>query len=140
MLDAPNDAMALQMREKSRGTLEPAHVPGVPGGSGDGATPEALARPTGMSDAWRQRLFLFWMLGPMALIVLAVVAFPFMYNVAISLSNMNIYTMRDWHLIGFGQYARVFAEPAFWGVFGRTIVWTAVNVFFHVTLGVFLAV
>jgi arabinogalactan oligomer/maltooligosaccharide transport system permease protein len=137
MLDAPNDAMALQMREKSRGTMDPGPLPGAPT---NGATPEALARPSGMSEAWRQRLFLFWMLGPMALIVLAVVAFPFMYNVTISLSNMNIYTMRDWHLIGFGQYARVFAEPAFWGVFGRTIVWTAVNVFFHVTLGVFLAV
>ena len=133
MLDAPNDAMALQMREKSRGTMEP------DGSKRPAATDGALPA-SGRSEAARQRLFLWGMLGPMALIVLAVVAFPFLYNVAISLSNMNIYTMRDWHLVGFRQYASVFAEPAFWGVFGRTIVWTAVNVFFHVTLGVFLAV
>ena len=143
MLDAPTDAMALEMREKSRGTMEPG--PGSPGeSSGDGSprvpvTDGALPS-SGMSEEWRQRLFLFGMMGPMALIVLAVVAFPFMYNVVISLSNMNIYTMRDWHIVGFRQYASVFAEPAFWGVFGRTIVWTAVNVFFHVVLGVFLAV
>ena len=133
MLDAPNDAMALQMREKSRGTMEP------DGSKRPAATDGALPA-SGRSEAARQRLFLWGMLGPMALIVLAVVAFPFLYNVALSLSNMNIYTMRDWHLVGFRQYASVFAEPAFWGVFGRTIVWTAVNVFFHVTLGVFLAV
>jgi arabinogalactan oligomer/maltooligosaccharide transport system permease protein len=34
----------------------------------------------------------------------------------------------------------VFAEPAFWSVFLKTVIWTVVNVFFHVTLGVLLAV
>ena len=130
MLDAPNDAMALEMREKSRGTLEPL---------GGGQTLEA-PRPSRFTDAARQRFFLFAMMGPMALVVLVVVAFPFVYNVAISLSNMNIYTMRDWEIVGIRQYTSVFAEPAFWAVFGRTIVWTVVNVVFHVTLGVFLAV
>jgi len=128
------------MREKSRGTMEPGPLPGAPTPQGDGAPAEALAAPGRLSDAWRQRLFLIAMLGPMALIVLAVVAFPFLYNVTISLSNMNIYTMRDWRIVGFTQYVSVFSEPAFWGVFLRTIIWTVVNVFFHVVLGVFLAV
>ena len=116
MLNPPTDAMALEA-----------------------ATTAAGRRPR-LSDAWRHRLFLAALLGPTAVIVLAVVAFPFVYNVAISFSNMNIYTLRDWSLIGPQQYASVFAEPAFWSVFLKTIVWTAVNVAFHVGLGVFLAV
>ena len=115
MLNAPNDAMAMQAT--SIGTPK--------------------KRP---SADWGHRLFLLTLLGPTAVIVLAVVAFPFVYNVAISFSNMNIYTLRDWSLIGVGQYAAVFAEPAFWGVLVKTVVWTAVNVLFHVGLGVFLAV
>ena len=117
MLNAPNDAMGIEAAtlasEPARGRL---------------------------TEAWRHRLFLGVLLGPTALVVLAVVAFPFMYNVAISFSNMNIYTLRDWELIGLGQYAAVFAEPAFWWVFLKTILWTGVNVVFHVGLGVFLAV
>jgi arabinogalactan oligomer/maltooligosaccharide transport system permease protein len=98
------------------------------------------ARPPRLTEAWSRRLFLWALLGPTVLIVLAVVAYPFFYNVVLSLSNMNIYHIRDWDIIGFGQYASVFTEPAFWSVFLKTIVWTAVNMVFHVGLGVFLAV
>ena len=116
MLNAPTDALAI---EKAK-------------------TPPP--KPSRLTDAWRQRLFLVALLGPTALVVLAVVAYPFVYNVAISFSNMNIYTLRDWELVGFRQYGSVFAEPDFWIVFLKTIIWTGVNVFFHVGLGVFLAV
>lgn len=80
------------------------------------------------------------MLGPTVLIVLAVVAYPFFENVRISLSNMNIYHIRDWDVIGFQQYAAVLAEPHFWTILFKTIVWTLVNIVFHVGIGVFLAV
>ncbi len=115
MLNAPNDAMAMQVAASGKPRRRP-------------------------SADWQHRLFLLALLGPTAVVVLAVVAFPFVYNVAISFSNMNIYTLRDWHLIGVQQYAAVFAEPAFWSVLVKTIIWTAVNVVFHVGLGVFLAV
>ena len=116
MLNAPTDAVAV---EKAR-------------------TPPP--KPSRLTDAWRQRLFLMALLGPTAIVVLAVVAYPFVYNVAISFSNMNIYTLRDWEIVGVSQYVSVFAEPAFWAVFLKTIIWTGVNVLFHVGLGVFLAV
>lgn len=86
------------------------------------------------------RVFVGLMLAPAALVVLAVVAYPFFYNVVLSLSNMNIYHIRDWEVIGFHQYAAVFREPAFWQVLWKTVIWTVVNVFFHVVIGVFLAV
>ena len=127
MLDAPNEGMALAVRDGSRERAL------------EGAPPPAPRRFV-LSERARFRLFLAVLLGPAAAIVLAVVAFPFAYNVAISFSNMNIYTLRDWSLIGPQQYASVFAEAGFWSVFAKTIVWTVTNVVFHVVLGVFLAV
>lgn len=93
-----------------------------------------------MSDSLRHRLFLLALLGPTVLVVLVVVAYPFFENVRISLSNMNIYHIRDWEVIGFQQYAAVLAEPRFWEILWKTIAWTFTNIVFHVTLGVFLAV
>lgn len=93
-----------------------------------------------MSEQARLRWFLFILLAPTAFVVLAVVAYPFFFNVYLSLSNMNLYHIRDYEFIGFAQYVAVLMEPAFWTIFLKTIIWTLVNVFFHVSLGVLLAV
>lgn len=114
----------------------------------DDAPPEPPRPPEGrrsrrgrpLSEKARMRLFLLFLLGPTVLLVLAVVAYPFLYNVALSLGNMNIYHIRDWDVIGFAQYLAVFREPVFWSVLLKTFVWTGVNIAFHVGLGVFLAV
>jgi len=70
------------------------------------------------------------------------VFYPFLYNVVISFSNMNLRHIKDWQFIGLRQYIKVFTEPTepnFYIVFLKTIIWTTVNVFFHVVIGVFLA-
>ena len=85
------------------------------------------------------RRFAYMMLLPAALIVVAVVLYPFIYNFIISLSNMSMRHFHDWKIIGFGQYGKVFGEKLFYSVFAKTVIWTVVNVFFHVTIGVFLA-
>ena len=88
----------------------------------------------------RRKVFLWLLIAPTAVIVLAVVAYPFLYNVVLSFSNMNLYHIRDWDVIGLDQYAAVVKEPAFWRVLGKTLLWTIANVAFHVAIGVFLAV
>lgn len=80
------------------------------------------------------------MLGPALVLVLAVVLFPFLYNVLLSFSNANLYHIRDWSIIGPQQYVAVVKEPLFWGILAKTLLWTFLNVAFHVVLGVFLAV
>ena len=90
--------------------------------------------------ASRTPIFLSILLGPMLVIVGAVVAFPFFYNIVLSFSNANIYTIRNWKIIGFQQYLSVLSEPLLWQLLAKTIVWTVVNVFFHVVIGVALAV
>lgn len=87
-----------------------------------------------------ERLFIGLLLGPMVVLVLAVVAYPFFFNVILSLSNMNLFHIRDWEVIGFQQYVEVFREPRFWEILLKTIIWTLTNIVFHVTVGVLLAV
>lgn len=77
---------------------------------------------------------------PAALVMFGVVIYPFLYNVVLSFSNMSLRHFRDWHLTGLKQYAQVFSDKIFYSVFFKTLVWTFVNIFFHVTIGVALAV
>ena len=76
---------------------------------------------------------------PSFLVLGFVVIYPFIYNVVISFSNMSLGHFRDWNLIGFDQYLRVFREKVFYTLFFKTLGWTFVNVFFHVIIGVALA-
>ncbi len=77
----------------------------------------------------------FWFLLPTAVVLLAVVAYPFIFNVYVSLTNWNMYHFRDPQLKGFVHYARIFMEPDFYHIFGKTIAWTVINLIFHFTLG-----
>lgn len=88
------------------------------------------------------KLFIAFLVAPAFLILFAVVLYPFLYNVVISFSNMNLRHIKDWSFVGLGQYVKVFTEPTqpdFYAVFVKTIIWTVVNLVFHVVLGVFLA-
>lgn len=90
----------------------------------------------------RAKLFIFVLVAPAFVVLLGVVVYPFCYNVILSLSNMSLRHIRDWSLIGVDQYVKVFTQPSqpdFYIVFLKTIIWTVVNLFFHVTIGVFLA-
>ncbi len=85
-----------------------------------------------------QRLAYAFLL-PGLLAILAVVFFPFVFNVAISVSNFSLRTFRDWQLIGLHHYAEVLMDPHVYAVLGKTLLWTFTNVGLHVTIGVCLA-
>ncbi|MBD3290341.1 ABC transporter permease subunit [candidate division KSB1 bacterium] len=88
---------------------------------------------------------------PAFFVMSLVVVYPFIYNVIISFSNMNLTHFRDWELVGLRSYWQVLTDdtmhlklfgipvPDFWYFFFKTVLWTALNIFFHVTIGVFLA-
>ncbi len=97
-----------------------------------------------MSDMNRtaHKIFIAFLVAPAFLILFAVVLYPFVYNVVISFSNMNLRHIKDWSFVGLTQYLKVFTEPTqpdFYVVFLKTIIWTVVNLTFHVVVGVFLA-
>jgi arabinogalactan oligomer/maltooligosaccharide transport system permease protein len=88
------------------------------------------------------KVFIAFLVVPAFLILIAVVLYPFVYNVIISFSNMNLRHIKDWSIVGLAQYIKVFTEPTqpdFYVVFLKTIIWTVVNLTFHVVVGVFLA-
>ena len=90
----------------------------------------------------KTKAFVLFLIAPAFLVLIGVVIYPFIFNIIISLSNMSLAHIRDWHFVGFRQYVNVFTEeskPNFYGVFLKTIIWTVVNIFFHVTIGVTIA-
>jgi len=88
-----------------------------------------------MSARRTQNRLAFWFLLPSAVVLLGVVAYPFFFNVYISLTNWNMFHFRNPELIGLTHYFRLFAEADFYRIFGKTIAWTAINLVFHFTLG-----
>ncbi len=91
---------------------------------------------------WRHNAYVFFLVAPAFVILIGVVIYPFLYNIVLSLSNMSLAHIRDWKIIGFQQYTKIFTEPSqpdFYVVFLKTIIWTVVNLFFHVVIGVSLA-
>ena len=77
---------------------------------------------------------------PAFLAIMAVIIFPFIYNIFISLSNYSLRTFNNWEIIGFHHYINVFRDAQFYSILVKTILWTVINISFHVSLGIFLAV
>jgi arabinogalactan oligomer/maltooligosaccharide transport system permease protein len=86
-----------------------------------------------------RNIFIIAFLLPAVIVMFGVIVYPFIYNIVISLSNMSLRHFRDWRIIGLRQYVKVFSEEIFYSVFFKTLIWTFVNVSFHVAIGVFLA-
>jgi arabinogalactan oligomer / maltooligosaccharide transport system permease protein len=89
---------------------------------------------------WRRNRLAYLFVLPSIICIFAVVVFPFFYNIVLSLSNMSLANFRDWQIVGLQNYREVLTDPKIWYVFLKTIVWTVVNIAFHVGLGVLLAV
>ncbi|HEX4415085.1 MAG TPA: extracellular solute-binding protein [Lacipirellulaceae bacterium] len=89
---------------------------------------------------WPRNKIAYLFVLPSIICIFAVIVFPFFYNIVLSLSNMSLANFRDWRVVGLRNYEEVLTDPKIWTVFVKTIVWTVVNVTFHVGLGVLLAV
>jgi arabinogalactan oligomer/maltooligosaccharide transport system permease protein len=86
------------------------------------------------------RAFPYALLLPAVVVMLAVVLFPLGYSFWLAFRNMSLYHFRDHHFVGLEQFRLVFTEPVFWRTLAKSLVWTGVNVVFHVAFGVMLAV
>jgi len=86
-----------------------------------------------------RRSFLTLCLLPALTVLLLAMVYPLVYNVILSLSDANIYRIRDWRIAGFQQYLLVFRDPDFWVIFSKTVVWTIVCTLLQLVIGVSLA-
>jgi arabinogalactan oligomer/maltooligosaccharide transport system permease protein len=88
---------------------------------------------------FKKNSFAYFLVLPALVIMIAVVLYPFIYNIVLSFSNMSLSHIHDWEITGFDQYIKVFAEPEFYEFFLKTLIWTFTNITFHVVIGVTLA-
>ncbi len=88
---------------------------------------------------FRNQRFAYLLVAPAILVILLTIVYPFFYNVVLSFSNMSLRHFQDWQVTGMQNYAQVFTEKTFFVVLLKTLIWTVVCVFFHVTIGLLLA-
>jgi arabinogalactan oligomer/maltooligosaccharide transport system permease protein len=84
------------------------------------------------------------LLAPAILGLVALVIYPMIWELNISFTNMSLRHFLEPEYIGFNNYLSVFNRPVlkqkfFLPLFGQTVLWTFVNVFFHVFGGMVLA-
>lgn len=86
----------------------------------------------------------FMLLAPAAIGLIALVIYPLIWEFRLSFTNMSLKAFKDPQFIGFKNYIRVFTEPVlkqkmFFPLLGQTVLWTVINITFHVGGGLFLA-
>ena len=85
---------------------------------------------------------------PALIAVIALIIYPFGFNLKLAFSNMSMYRFKEFSVglaYGVQNFLDVFRAPVlqnvtFFQLLLRTMVWTVVNVFFHVLGGLFLAI
>ena len=86
----------------------------------------------------------YMLVSPAILGLLVLQVYPLLWEGYISMTNMSLSHFFNYSFIGLKNYVRVFTEPVlkqvkFFPLLGRTALWTFINVFFHVTGGMILA-
>lgn len=89
----------------------------------------------------------YLLMAPAFVGICALVIYPFIYNVYLAFTNMAMTTIRTYTFSlqnGLTNFRSVFTgvvahDATFWQVLGRSILWTVVNVVFHVAGGMALA-
>jgi arabinogalactan oligomer / maltooligosaccharide transport system permease protein len=89
---------------------------------------------------WESNRLAYLFALPAVVAILAVVVFPFLFNIVLSLSDMSLMRFKNWRVVGLQNYVEVFSDPILWRIFLKTVIWTVVSVALHVSLGVLLAV
>ncbi len=87
----------------------------------------------------RKNRLVYLYVMPAMLVMAVIVLWPFVYNVVISFSDMNLTHFKNWKIIGLRNYVAVLNDANFWYFFFKTILWTILNLIFHVGIGVMLA-
>jgi arabinogalactan oligomer/maltooligosaccharide transport system permease protein len=83
-------------------------------------------------------------MAPAIVGLLLLVVYPLLWEVNVSFTNLSPRHFKSPDFVGFKNYLEVFTRPVlkqvfFFPVFLRTVLWTMINVFFHVTGGMALA-
>ena len=88
----------------------------------------------------RSKLQPYLLMIPALLVLIVMIGYPLVYGIGISLTDMNLKNlMGEPSFTGFANYFDVLKDKTLYTDFIRTVVWTVVNLFFSVSIGLFLA-
>lgn len=80
------------------------------------------------------------MTSPLVLFLLLFLGFPALVNLVYSVSTVTFETLRAPQLSGFGNYAAVLSDPAFWQAAGFSLRFGLVTALIECAVGLFLAI
>jgi len=95
--------------------------------------------------SWQQWWFAYAMLVPVALVMGVLVFYPLVRGILFSFTDADRFSIGNkfipasYNYIGVDNYKDILTSAEFRRVIGFTAVWTFVNVFFHFTIGLALA-
>jgi multiple sugar transport system permease protein len=112
--------------------------------SGSVAAPSAAStpkrrRPHLTDRARSERKLAFMLVGPAALVMLAVVAYPLIDTVLLSLQRADLRFPLANKFIGLANYGHVLSAPVFWQDLWHTVLLTVISVPIQFALGMLLA-
>ena len=88
----------------------------------------------------RSKLQPYLLMIPALLVLIVMIGYALVYGIGISLTDMNLKNlMGEPSFTGFANYFDVLKDKTLYTDFIRTVVWTVVNLFFSVSIGLFLA-
>ncbi len=93
-----------------------------------------------LTNDWSKNRLAYLLIAPSLAVIVLTIVYPFFYNVVLSFSNMSLRNFQNWQVTGWQNYQQIFTEQKFFVVLLKTVVWTVVCVFFHVVIGLLLAV
>lgn len=84
----------------------------------------------------------FFFLLPAIIVLALIVLYPLCYEFWLSFRNVTLLNLKSgkYPFVGMGNYKQIVADPLFYSTLIRTLVWTGINVTFHLSLGLFLAI
>jgi arabinogalactan oligomer / maltooligosaccharide transport system permease protein len=104
---------------------------------------EGGARVGGAARRAAAKLLPYYYVGPALLIMAVITFYPLFYQVYLSFFNLKAANLLSGpRAVGFENYRDILGalDSDFYVVTLRTCLWTVINVFFHLTLGVLLAI
>lgn len=111
--------------------------------------PEAK-KPGRLKRSWDRYWYAWAFITPVVLVMLVIILWPLIQGIFLSFTDATERNVAKviggrqipatYDVVGLKNYVTVLTSSTFWVIFARTVVWTFVNVFFHFTIGMILAI
>lgn len=93
-----------------------------------------------MISKWVDKNLKYIFVLPCVIFVVVMIAFPIIYNIALSFCKWSMSTVEPPEFVWFDNYKLLLSEPRFWQSVGRTVYFAVVALLIETVVGVLLAI